>query len=89
MELFDKLMNNPNAVGGVLMLVFLVWAYTTEHIIPGTTHVKAMAEKDVVIAQRDIQLAKMEKDRDEYKSMVLRALDITERTQRTAKLGVE
>jgi hypothetical protein len=57
------------------LLVIAVIAFFREWIIPGTTVIKMLAEKDVQIAQ-----LKLEKD--EFKQLAIRSISVAEQTQR-------
>jgi hypothetical protein len=60
-------------VGFVLAL--LVISFYKEWLVSGKTYRKRCDDYDA-------QVAKLEKDRDEFKLMALRSIEITERTQR-------
>lgn len=76
-----KWLANPGAVTGSAVLAFACWMFFTGKLIPLVVHTNALAQKDLLIASKDIIIAKLERDRDEFKQMALRALTITERTQ--------
>lgn len=71
---FDTILQNPNAITVVMLLVAAVWAFVKEAIVPGATHRNALVAKD-------LQIGKLEKEIVELKAIVYRTLEITERTQ--------
>lgn len=70
----DEFIKDPSRIGAVVLLTLAVAAFLREWIVPGTTYVKALKEKDD-------QIAAIKKDRDEYRMIAFKSIEITERTQ--------
>jgi hypothetical protein len=79
MNPFEDFLKDPSKLSvAVLLMVALtviVRGFLKGWIVPGWVHAKD-------IEDRDRQIAQLTKERDEFKSMVLRTLEIVERTQR-------
>lgn len=80
MDLKDLI--GPNTVGVVGLLFIAVWAFVFKKVVPSWSYTDMLAEKDA-------QIAKIEKDRDEFKVIAMRSLEITERSQVARKKAFE
>lgn len=69
--MLDELLKDPNKVGAVILLLLAVAAFVRGWIYP----------KYIYDAQQ-AQIVKLEKERDEFKQIAMRSLEITERTQK-------
>lgn len=72
--ILDEILKDPSRVGAVLLLALAVVSFLREWIVPGSTYIKALKDKDD-------QIAAIMRDRDEYKSLAFKTIEITERTQ--------
>lgn len=64
--MFEELLKDPSKVGATFLLLAAVAAFFREWIVPGTVHSRA--------------IAKLEAERDEFKDMAMRGLELTRRT---------
>lgn len=74
MGVFEELFKDPGRVSAVLLLLIAVAAFVKGWIVSGMMYTSALAAKDA-------QIAKLEKDVDEYKALTFKAVNIAERTQ--------
>lgn len=68
MQILDKWLENPNAVGGVVLLILAVASFIRGWLYPKIAYDALMAT-----------CVEMKKERDEFKAMALRNVDITDR----------
>lgn len=68
MEILNKWLENPNAVGGVALLVLAVASFVKGWIVPKWSY-------DAVVTS----CSDLKKERDEFKAMALRNVDLTDR----------
>lgn len=71
MEISD-LLKDPNKIGAVFLLALAVTAFIREWIVPGTTYVRA-------IAAREAYIVELKRERDEFKSIAMRGVELSER----------
>lgn len=82
--MLEKLIENPNAVGGVMLLLLAVYAFVYEKIIPGPTHRSVVAARDLILAHKDAEIVRLQTKYDEMQAIAFRLAEITERTQNVA-----
>ena len=64
--MLDEFLKDPSKIGATVLLLLAVVAFFREWVVPGTVHAR--------------EIAKLEKERDEFKDMALRGLELTRRT---------
>lgn len=79
LNMIDFILKNPQSIGIVAACLIAVVAFVTEQVIPGRSYVRACAE-------RDVQIQKLTKERDEFKDALFQALAVAEQTQKTRQM---
>jgi hypothetical protein len=74
--LIELIVKNPQSVGIVVLCMLAVAAFVTEQVMPGRSYVRACAE-------RDVQIERLTKERDEFKTALFQALTVAEQSQKT------
>ncbi len=66
---------NLTRLGVVGLMAIIVTALIREWLVPGTSHLRQLAEKDA-------QIEKLTTERDDFKRLAMQSIDVAERTQR-------
>lgn len=86
--MFDELLKDPSKLGATIVLLAVVVGFMKEYIVTGASMERTLKTYTdgcrEVIAERDAQIVRLLKERDEFKEMTLRSIEITERVQKVA-----
>jgi hypothetical protein len=88
----EQWLSDPSKIGATLLLLAAVAAFYKGYVVPRWTHDAAIVactkEKDTFIAELQAQLGRERAEKAEFKAMVLRTVEVSERALRTAETTV-